>query len=116
VAQERFARAEPLYRRALLIREKALLANYEKLASVRVGEKQYAQAEQLYQRALATAERSVAPDRIQIGMVLERYAELLKLLNRKEEAARLEARVQRIKQGLAKDAAPAPSRTTIPEP
>jgi tetratricopeptide (TPR) repeat protein len=114
VARERFANAEPLYQRALLIREKALLANYDKLASAYVGDKKYAQAEQLYQRALSIAERSAVPDRLQTGMVLERYAELLKLLNRKEEAARMFARVRQIKEHLAEDTPPQASEPAIP--
>ena len=55
--------------------------------------------------------------RVQFGMVLERYGELLKMLNRKEEAARMFARVRQIKEHLAQEAeAPAPQPGEKREP
>jgi len=42
-----------------------------------------------------------------VGMVLERYAELLRLLNRQGEAERMRARVRQIRQRLAQEAATA---------
>ena len=107
VAEEKFAQAEPLYQRALLIREITTLSNYDKLASVYVGEQKYLQAEQIYRRALAFAEKSIQPDSVQVGMVMERYAELLRLLNRPGEAERMRARLRQIRQRMAQEAAKA---------
>jgi hypothetical protein len=42
-----------------------------------------------------------------VGMVLERYAELLKLLNRDEEAEQMMTRVRKIRERLAQESGPA---------
>ncbi|MGE5489227.1 MAG: tetratricopeptide repeat protein, partial [bacterium] len=72
-------------------------AGIDKLASVYVAEGRYPEAEALYQRALALAERRPRPDQVEIGMILERYAQLLRLLERTDEAIRMETRVARIR-------------------
>jgi tetratricopeptide (TPR) repeat protein len=99
VAEEAFAQAEPLYRRALAIREKAALASFDKLASLYIDESRFPEAEQLYKRALAIAERMNEP--VELGMVLEKYAELLRFLDRYAEAAEVQARVKTIRDKLA---------------
>jgi len=104
VAEELFDKAEPLYRRALSIREKSALVSFDKLASLYAGEKKYPEAEQLYKQALAIAEKMNEP--VELGMVLQKYAELLRLLERGEEAARLEARVKDIHAKLAAERPP----------
>jgi tetratricopeptide (TPR) repeat protein len=103
VAQQRYAQAEPLYRRALAIRERSMLAGFDKLAGVYVAQKRFPEAEALYQRALAVAERRPRSDPAEIGMILERYAQLLRLLERPEEATRLEARLARIRAQIAEE-------------
>jgi tetratricopeptide (TPR) repeat protein len=63
--QGQYAKAEPLYQRALAIREKALGAEHPKvatslnnLAALYHNQGQYAKAEPLYQRALAIYEKA----------------------------------------------------------
>jgi tetratricopeptide (TPR) repeat protein len=101
VAEEKFDKAEPLYRRALVIRQKATLASFDKLASLYIGETKYAQAEQLYQRAMSIAEKMSDP--IELGMVLQKYAELLRMLDRNQEAETMEARIKEIRAKLRED-------------
>ena len=68
-AQGQYAKAEPLYQRALAIREKALgpdhpdvAASLNNLAGLYRAQGQYAKAEPLYQRALAIGEKALGPD------------------------------------------------------
>jgi tetratricopeptide (TPR) repeat protein len=67
--QERYGEAEPLYKRALAIREKALgpdhpdtATSLDDLAFLYQWQRKYAEAEQLYKRALAIRERALGPD------------------------------------------------------
>ncbi len=69
-AQGRYAEAEPLYRRALAIVEKALgpehphvAANLNNLAGLYQAQGHYAEAEPLYQRSLAIYEKALGPER-----------------------------------------------------
>ena len=69
-AQENYAEAEPLYRRALAIREKTLgpdhpdtAASLNNLALLRCLQGNCAEAEPLFRRALAIAEKVLGPDR-----------------------------------------------------
>jgi tetratricopeptide (TPR) repeat protein len=98
-AEEMFDKAEPLYRRALFIREKGALMSFDKLASLYAGEKKFVQAEQLYKQALVIAEKMNEP--VELGMVLEKYAELLRVLDRNDEAIAAETRVREIRARLA---------------
>ena len=68
-ARARYAEAEPLYRRALAIREQALGPDHphtanclNNLALLYSGQGQYAAAEPLYRRALAIAEQALGSD------------------------------------------------------
>jgi tetratricopeptide (TPR) repeat protein len=68
-AQGRYADAEPLYKRSLAIREKALGADHpdvatslNNLANLYRAQGRYADAEPLYKRALAIRERVLGPD------------------------------------------------------
>ena len=67
-AQGRYAEAEPLYKRALAINEKALgpdhpdvAASLNNLANLYQAQGRYAEAEPLYKRALAIQEKALGP-------------------------------------------------------
>ena len=67
--QGRYADAEPLYKRALAIREKALgpdhpdvAASLNNLAELYANQGRYADAEPLYKRSLAISEKALGPD------------------------------------------------------
>jgi len=67
--QGRYAEAEPIYQRALAIREKALGREHpdvahslNRLAKLYQAQGEYAKAEPLYQRALAIREKALDPE------------------------------------------------------
>jgi tetratricopeptide (TPR) repeat protein len=75
--------AEPLYRRALQIRERALGPNHpdvvrslNNLAGLYALERRYADAEAVYRRALAINERAAGPDAASTGVILKNLASL----------------------------------------
>ena len=77
------AQAEPLYRRALEIRERALgpdhpdvVASLNNLAGLYALEQRYAEAEPLYRRALAINERIDGKDAASTGVILKNLASL----------------------------------------
>ncbi len=113
-AQGRYAQAEPLYQRALAIREKALgpehpdvAPSLNNLAVLYNAQGKYAQAEPLYRRSLAIREKALGPEHPNVATVLENYAALLHKLNRHAEADKMEARGQVIR---AKHAQEIPQR------
>ena len=68
-AQGKYTEAEPLYKRSLQIREKALGPDHpdvgqsmNNLALLYEAQGKYAEAEPLYKRALAIVEKAVGPD------------------------------------------------------
>ncbi len=63
----------------------------------------YAEAEPLYGRALAILEKTLGPDHPNVAQSLENYAALLREINRKTEAAELEARAKAIRTKHAKE-------------
>ena len=95
-AKARYAEAEPLYRRALAIREKTLGADHPQvatglnnLASLLDATNRRAEAEPLHRRALAIWEKSLGPDHPQVATGLNNLAGLLKDTNRRGEAEAL---------------------------
>ena len=103
-AEKRYAEAEPLYRRALAILEKALAPEHpfvatplNNLAELYRTQGRYAEAEPLYKRALAIREKALGPKHPHVAQSLENYAKLLRKTNRKPEAAKIEARAQAIR-------------------
>ena len=113
-AQGKYAEAEPLYRRALAIREKALGAEhpdvaiaFNNLATLYRAQGKYAQAEPLYRRSLAIKEKALGPEHPSVATTLENYAALLRKMNRDDEADKLEARAKAIR---AKHAAQNPKK------
>lgn len=82
VEEGRYAEAEPLYERALAIREKELgtqdpevAAVLNNLAVLFSAQGRYARAEGLYKRALAIAEKTLAPEDLRVATLLNNLAE-----------------------------------------
>ena len=78
-------KAEPLYERALALREKALgpehpdvATSLNNLAELYEAQGQYARAEPLYQRALAIAEKALGPEHPNMATFRENYAASLR--------------------------------------
>ena len=101
-AQGRYAEAEPLYKRALAIREKALGPDHpdvgtslNNLAGLYRAQGRYAEAEPLYKRGLAITEKALGPDHPDVGTSLNNLAVLYQRQGRYAEAEPL------YKRGLA---------------
>jgi tetratricopeptide (TPR) repeat protein len=101
--QGNYAKAEPLYERALKIREEALGANHPEvatslynLAGLYQSQGKYAKAEPLYKRSLEIRVKALGPNHPAVALCLENYAELLRKTNRKVEAEKLDARAKAI--------------------
>jgi Tfp pilus assembly protein PilF len=97
--QGKYAEAEPLYKRALAIKEKTLgpdhpdvATSLHNLAWVYSREGKYKMAEPLYKRALAIKEQALGPNSPDVATGLENYVCLLRKTNRMEEATTMEAR------------------------
>jgi tetratricopeptide (TPR) repeat protein len=108
-SQQKFALAEPLYRRSLAIREKADVDSMNNLALALEGKGENAAAERLYQRALTMVERIPSlPGNANVGesaallKTLGNYSLLLRKLKRDSEAAKLETRAKAISLGASK--------------
>ena len=103
-SQGRYAEAEPLHKRSLAIREKALGTDHpdvanglNSLAWLYTIQGHYADAEPLYKRALATWEKALGPDHPDLATCLENMAELYRKTDRIAEAEVLEARAAAIR-------------------
>ena len=103
-AQGKYAEAEPLYKRALAIREKALgpehpqtALSFNNLALLYFNQGHYAEAEPLYKRALAIREKALGPEHPNVATTLENYAALLRETGRGAEANKMEARAKEIR-------------------
>ncbi len=103
-AQGRYAEAEPLYKRALAIFEKALgpehpdvAINLDNLAGLYHAQGKYAEAEPLVKRALAIFEKVLGPEHPHVATGLENYAALLRNTGRSAEAAKMKARAKAIR-------------------
>ena len=103
--QGRYAEAEPLYKRALAIREKALGPDHpdvgtslNNLAELYRAQGRYAEAEPLYKRALAIREKALGPDHPDVGTALNNLAELYRAQGRYAEAEPLFKRALAIRE------------------
>ena len=102
-----YPQAEPLYKRSLAIREKALgpdhlkvAATLNNLAELYTTQGRYAEAEPLYKRSLAIWEKALGPNHPNVALSLENIAALYRATNRTNrtaEANKLEKRVERIR-------------------
>ncbi len=102
--QRRYAEAEPLHKRALAIREKALGAEHPRIATslnnlalVYHDQGRYAEAEPLHKRSLAIREKALGPEHRHVARSLENYAVLVRATGRSDEAERMEARAKAIR-------------------
>ena len=96
-----YARAEPLYRRALKICEKALGPDHpntatilNNLAALYKDMGDYAKAETLYQRALKICEKALGPDHPNTETSLNNLSLLFRDLQRKPEALEMATKAQ----------------------
>ena len=99
-----YARAEPLFRQALVIDEKALgmdspevATNLNNLAELLEGKGEYAEAEPLFRRALAINEKALGSNHPDVATTLSGLAQLFRAKNDYGEAERL------LRQALAID-------------
>ena len=97
--------AEPLYRRALAIRERALGPNASEvgstlhnLAVLLALQNRNREAEPLYQRVIAIKEQALGPDHTEVGSALYGLAELYNSEGRYQDAEPLYQRVLAIKE------------------
>ena len=104
IAQSKYAEAEPRYRRALAIREKALGLEHPAvaeslydLAELYHAQGKYGEAEPGYRRAIAILENALGPKHPDVATVLESLAVVLRKTNRTAEAQKIEARARMIK-------------------
>ena len=103
-AQGKYAEAEPLHKRALAIREKALgpehpdvAKRFNNLALLYHVQGRYAEAEAFYMLALSIDEKSLEPEHPNLALRLENYAALLRETGRPDNAEELEARAKAIR-------------------
>ena len=105
--QQLSTKAEPLYERALSIREQTLPPRHpdlgqslNNLALVYKMEGKYEQAELLYKKALMVWEEALGPNDPNVATVLENMAELYRELGKYDMGAKLDSRARKIRQGL----------------
>jgi tetratricopeptide (TPR) repeat protein len=91
--QGQYADAEPLYKRSLAIREKALGSDHldvaqslNNLAELYQAQGRYADAELLHKRALAIREKALGPDHPDVAVSLNNLAELYQAQGRYADA------------------------------
>ena len=72
-------------------------ASLENLADLYVAQGKYAEAEPLYRRALGIWERTLGREHPHVASSLDKYATLLRRMNRETEAAAMEARAKAIR-------------------
>ncbi len=95
-AQGRYIEAEPLHRRALAIREKALgpehphvALSLNNLAGIYQTQGRFGEAEPLDQRSLTINEKALGPEHPNTTITLNNLAELYRAQGRNEDAERL---------------------------
>ena len=106
--EKRYAEAEPLFKRAQAIWENHqdftnLAASLNNLAQLYRATDRYREAEYLCQTTLAIWTQALGPNHPNVATAMETYAELLEDMKRHDEAQRLRAQAQSIRQGLPMD-------------
>ena len=104
VRYRRSLQAEPLFKRALAIAEKALEPDHSlvatsvnNLATLYYAQGQYVQAESLLKRALAIDEKALGPNHPDVARDRNNLAALYRATKRGKEAETLERRTARIR-------------------
>lgn len=99
--QQKYEQAEPLLLKALAMRKRSLGPNHSDVANslYNLGKfyqdkKAYAIAEQYFQQALAIRRQVLGPEHPDVATTLKDYADLLRKMKRKLEAAELEAGIR----------------------
>ncbi len=102
--QGKYAEAEPLYKRSLVIVVKVLgpehpysATSLNSLGQLYHQQGKYGAAESLYKRSRVIIEKALGPEHPTVATSLENYAMLLRKTNRDAEAARLEGRAKAIR-------------------
>ena len=92
-AQGRYSDAEPLYKRSLSIREKALGPDHpdvgttlNNLAGLYRAQGRYSDAEPLYKRCITIVEKALGPDHPSVGTTLNNLAALYRAQGRYSDA------------------------------
>lgn len=100
-AQEKFTDSEPIYRRALALREKATVDNLNDLAMAMQGAGELPGAEKHFVTAITLAEKiPPLPGEKSVGekdvlaKTLQNYSALLHEMKRDDDAAKVEARMK----------------------
>jgi hypothetical protein len=103
-ARKKYADAEQLHLRSLAIQERSFgrdsinsVAVLDQLATVCIAQAKYANAESFYLRSIAILERNTASANLELAETAEKYAVLLRLMRRSEEADRWHARAREIR-------------------
>jgi tetratricopeptide (TPR) repeat protein len=102
--QGRYAEAEPLYRRTLVILEKSVGPQHQRvgitlnnLAEVYRAEGRWSEAAALYPRAIAIVEQGLGPDHPAVASLLENYAAVLRRTQQDAEALEADERARDIR-------------------
>jgi tetratricopeptide (TPR) repeat protein len=103
--EQKFATAEPLYLRALRIREKDTLTSLETMGLLNEALNTPQKADAYFKRAVLIGEQGLGGEHPEVAEILETYAVLLRNLKRPAEAAKLEARVKELKTKAAQTTA-----------
>ena len=101
-AQKHHGEAEQLLKRSLAMQEKNLGRDHinstiilNQLASLYVDQAKYANAEPLYARLVTIHERKAPEENLDLAETADKYAELLRLMNRSADADRWHTRARR---------------------
>jgi Tetratricopeptide repeat len=107
-AQKHFGEAERLFKRSLALQEENLGRDHinsnlvlNQLATVYVEQAKYADAEPLYLRSIAIHERTTPAENLDLAEAAERYAALLRLMKRSDDAGKWNARARGIRDTVA---------------
>jgi tetratricopeptide (TPR) repeat protein len=102
--QGRYAEAEPLYRRTLVILEKSVGPEHQRvgialnnLAEVYRAQGRWEDAARLYPQAIAIVEKNLGPDHPTLAGLLENYAVVLRRARRDAEALEIDERARDIR-------------------
>jgi tetratricopeptide (TPR) repeat protein len=102
LTQERWAEAEPFYLLGVEIAQRSGDAKMQAFANNALAllyrrQRRYVEAEQLYVQALNLIERNYGPDDPSLAGILQMYGILLTATHRYDEAARINARMNELK-------------------
>jgi tetratricopeptide (TPR) repeat protein len=107
--QQRYIDAEPLYLRAIKLIEKSFGQEHPDVALILVGlghlyyeQRKYSKGEPLLRQAIPILKKAFGTESSHVGNAIRVHAALLKGLNRKGEAQKLEAQAQKIQAKLNK--------------